>query len=259
MVNTAKEEIRGAGGVGDEWSFPYEVLRKKWGTVPLDTETRIKSSELLMMPDQDLLALWHRAYNGTSAGPFYGIRGWYHDLYRGKLKGRNILDVGCGLAVSSFHFAEHGARVTFADIVEDNLRVVERICTLKGIAGEFFYIQDDRSFDQLPYGFEVVMAIGSLLNAPQKATRAEIQLLLPHLNTGARWLHLAYPKSRWIREGMLPFSQWGELTDGPGTPWMEYHDWEKMLYFFAPARIELVFSCEWHNNDFNWFDLIVHQ
>jgi hypothetical protein len=107
--------------------------------------------------------------------------------------------------------------------------------------------------------FDAVMAIGALLNAPRKVTRAEFQWLLPHLNTSARWLHLAYPKSRWIREGMPAFSQWGERTDGPGTPWMEYHDWEKMLYFFAPTKIELVFNSEWHNNDFNWFDLIVHQ
>jgi FkbM family methyltransferase len=259
MANAIEEGIRGNNDLGDQWLSPYEVLRNKWGTVPLDAETRIESSDLLTMPDRDLLALWHRAYNGTSTGLFYGIRGWYHDLYRDKLRGHKILDVGCGLAVSSLHFAEHGARVTFADIVEDNLRVVERICALKGIAGEFFYIQDDRSFERLAYGFDAVLAIGSLLNAPEKVTRAEIQMLLPHLNAGGRWLHLAYPKSRWIRDGMPLFSQWGELTDGPGTPWMEYHDWEKMLYFFAPAKIALVFSCEWHNNDFNWFDLVIHH
>ena len=79
------------------------------GNGPFGRRKRYKIGELLMMPDpRDLLALWHRAYNGTSTGPFYGIRGWYHDLYRDKLKGRNILDVGCGFAISSLHFAEHG-------------------------------------------------------------------------------------------------------------------------------------------------------
>jgi 2-polyprenyl-3-methyl-5-hydroxy-6-metoxy-1,4-benzoquinol methylase len=130
MVNAVEEGVGGCDDVGDRWSLPYDVLRKKWRTVPLDAETRVESSELLALPDRDLLALWDRAYNGTSTGQFYGIRGWYHDLYRDELKGQKILDVGCGLAVSSVHFAEHGARVTFADIVEDNLRVVERICAL---------------------------------------------------------------------------------------------------------------------------------
>jgi 2-polyprenyl-3-methyl-5-hydroxy-6-metoxy-1,4-benzoquinol methylase len=130
MVNAVEEGVGGCDDVGDRWSLPYDVLRKKWRTVPLDAETRVESSELLALPDRDLLALWDRAYNGTSTGQFYGIRGWYHDRYRDELKGQKILDVGCGLAVSSVHFAEHGARVTFADIVEDNLRVVERICAL---------------------------------------------------------------------------------------------------------------------------------
>jgi hypothetical protein len=32
------------------------------------------------------------------------------------------------------------------------------------------------------------------------------------------------------------------------------------LYFFALRKSNwCLFSCEWHNNDFNWFDLIVHQ
>jgi hypothetical protein len=79
-VSTVEGEIWDGGGVGDEWSSPSEVLRKKWGTVPLDAETRIESGALLTMPDRDLLALWHRAYNGTSTGPFYGIRGSYHEL-----------------------------------------------------------------------------------------------------------------------------------------------------------------------------------
>jgi SAM-dependent methyltransferase len=259
ITNAASEMGSPSGGGGEQWPAPYEVLRKKWGTVPFDAVTRIESRELLTISDQDLLAVWDRAYHGTSTGSFYGIRGWYHDLYRDKLKGRKVLDLGCGLAISSIHFAEHGARMTFADIVEDNVRVVERLCRIKRIAADFLYIRDERSFDGLPSDFDIVLALGSLLNAPKEVTRAEVQCLLPHLKSGGRWLHLAYPKSRWLREGMPPFSEWGEATDGAGTPWMEYHDWEKMLYFFSPAEIELVFGCEWHDNDFNWFDFLVHR
>jgi hypothetical protein len=47
------------------------------------------------------------------------------------------------------------------------------------------------------------------------------------------------------------------MTDGPGTPWMEYHDWEKLVYLFSPTPIEPTFECEWHNHDFNWFDFRV--
>ena len=44
------------------------------------------------------------------------------------------------------------------------------------------------------------------------------------------------------------------MTDGPGTPWMEFHERDTMEYFFAPARMRLLFECSWHNHDFNWFD-----
>ncbi len=240
--------------IGPEWSSPYETLRKKWGTVPYDARTRTTSYELLKLSDPELLAAWDRAYNGTSTGPYYGIRGWYHDLYRAQLSGHKVLDLGCGMAVSSIHFAEHGARLVFADIVLENVSVVERLCNLKGISGEFYYIEDVSSFAKLPSDFDVILTLGSLINAPTTVIRQEVQALLPHVNHDGRWLHLAYPKTRWVRQGMVPFSRWGTMTDGPGTPWMEYHEWETLVDLFSPTTIELAFQCEWHNHDFNWFD-----
>jgi len=240
--------------VTDSWNCPYEMLRKRWHIVPVEATSRLSSRELLLLSDRELLAIWDRAFHGTSAGPNYGIRGWYHDLYRDKLAGLEVLDVGCGLAVSSIHFAEHGARLTFADIVEDNLRVVERLCTLKGLRGRFLHIENAGSFASLSGEFSVVMAIGSLINAPREVIRDEVQAILPHLRPRGRWLHFAYPRARWVRDGKPPFSEWGKYTDGPDTPWMEYHDKETLEYLFAPRPLEIVFECEWHNHDFNWFD-----
>ena len=39
---------------------------------------------------------------------------------------------------------------------------------------------------------------------------------------------------------------------------MEYHEWETLVYLFSPTPIELLFDCQWHNNDFNWFDFRVN-
>jgi hypothetical protein len=103
--------------------------------------------------------------------------------------------------------------------------------------------------------YDFVTAIGSLINSPLDFTRSEIQAIVPHLRKYGRWLHFGYPKSRWIRDDKPPFSEWGHMTDGPGTPWMIYHDREAIDYLFSPYRFEIVFECEWHNGDFNWFDL----
>jgi len=236
------------------WEHPYDTLRRRWHVVPVEATSRLNSRDLLQLPDAQLLSIWDRAFHGTSTGSYYGIRGWYHDLYRDKLAGLDVLDVGCGLAISSIHFAEHGARLTFADIVEDNLRVVERLCALKGLRGRFLYIENARSFATLPDDFSVVMAIGSLINAPREVIRDEVQAILPHLRPNGRWLHFAYPRARWIRDGEPSFSEWGKQTDGPDTPWMEFHEKETLEYLFAPRPFEIVFECEWHNHDFNWFD-----
>src|SRR5208282_5649880 len=99
------------------------------------------------------------------------------------------------------------------------------------------HIEGHHSFAALADDFNGAMAIGSLINAPLDFTRDEIQAILPHLKSGARWLHLGYPKARWERDGSPEFSEWGAMTDG-GAPWMEFHERETMEYFFAPREFE---------------------
>jgi hypothetical protein len=96
---------------------------------------------------------------------------------------------------------------------------------------------------------------GSLINAPFEIIRHEAQLLLKHLPAGGRWIELAYPQRRWEREGRLPFERWGENTDGPGTPWVEWYDLSKLKRALAPAEFDVILYFEFHNGDFNWFDL----
>jgi hypothetical protein len=61
---------------------------------------------------------------------------------------------------------------------------------------------------------------------------------------------------RWEREGALPFDEWGPRVDGPDTPWEEWLDVAKLLDLLSPARFDVVFYSEWHDADFNWFDLV---
>lgn len=239
------------------WEDPLALLRRKWGEIPSGNDLRQTSASLLKQDDATILEQFERARRHDVDGAGWGIRGWYHDLYRGFMPGRNLLDVGCGMGISSVTFAEMGARVTFTDIIAENVELVRRICRLKNIKAEFLWLERFDDIDRLPGDFDVVTALGSLINAPLAVTRDEIRRIKTRLRPGARWLHFAYPKSRWAREGSLPYSEWGHFTDGPGTPWMEYHDRAKMEWLFAPSEIRILFECEWHNSDFNWFDIEV--
>ncbi len=198
---------------GPAWERPYETLRKKWVQVPTTAAGSERTTRLLELSDEALVAEWEKAR----------------------------MDI----------------TLTFVDLVESNLKVLQRICGIMGLSDvRFVLFQDLSSLKPLDADYDVVMAMGSLHNAPVKVMKPEYRELLRHLKVGGRWLQLAYPRSRWIREGRPPFSKWGEITDGFGTPWCEPYDLAKLLSMFEPAKFDVVLYQEFHNSDFNWFDLL---
>lgn len=234
----------------------FDLLRKKWSEVPWTRQERVDTRTLLDLPDDELVRIWQTAHDSASAGASFGHRGWYELLYADLFRGRKVLDVGCGLAPSTLYFAERGALVTFADIVPSNVEFVRRVCHAKQIPGQSFcYLEDLRVVQELPRDYDFILALGSLITLPLEAARREAQALLEHLPPGGRWIELGYPKSRWLREGKLPFDRWGAVTDG-GAPWIEWHDLAKVESMLAPARFEVVLSFEFCGGEFNWFDLV---
>jgi len=239
------------------WEKPYETLRKRWVNVPVTTLDRMKTTDLLSLTDQQLLDQWEKAREEITTGAGFPHRGWYHILYADGMRGKKVMDVGSGFGVDSITFAQQGAALTFVDLVESNLKVLERLCGILWLKDvRFVLLQDLESLRPLDTNYDVIMAMGSLHNAPVEVMKPEYRELIEHLKIGGRWLQLAYPKSRWIRDGIPPFSRWGEVTDGPGTPWCEPYDVAKLLSMFEPKKFEVVLYQEFHNSDFNWFDLL---
>jgi FkbM family methyltransferase len=239
------------------WEKPYETLRKKWVNVPVTTLGRMKTTDLLALPDQALLEQWERAREEITTGWGFPHRGWYHALYADGMHGKKLMDVGSGFGIDSITFAQHGARLTFVDLVESNLMVLERLCKIMGLQGARFHVlKDVDSLKTLDTDYDVIMAMGSMHNAPVEVMKPEYHELIRHLKVGGRWLQLAYPKSRWIRDGSPSFEKWGPMVDGPGTPWEEWYDIPKLLTMFEPAKFDVVLYQEFHNSDFNWFDLL---
>ena len=102
----------------------------------------------------------------------------------------------------------------------------------------------------------MIMALDPTHHAPMDILKPEYQELLRRLKVGGHWLQLAYPKGRWVRDGRPRFANWGVVNDGAGTPWAEWLDPEKLLGVFGPARFDVVLCQEFHNSDFNCFDLL---
>lgn len=235
----------------DEW---LTVLRRKWSTVPAAGD-RVTTTDLLQMPDAQLLAYWENERLKATTGDNYAVRGWYHTLYRDQWRGQRVLDVGAGLGMDALTFSEAGAHMTLLDIVPDNVELHRRLAGLLGVEVESVCIEGLGTFESLGE-FDVIWAQGSLINAPFARMRQEAAALVKHLPVGGRWVELCYPKERWQREGSLPFSEWGNHTDGEGTPWMEWYDLPRLLERLDPASFEPVLAMNYHHDDFNWFDLI---
>jgi SAM-dependent methyltransferase len=234
---------------------PFPALRAKWGVVPAGMD-RSSTADLLALSDHDLLQAWTRNREFATTGEEFSVRGWYHAMYKDVFRGKSVLDVGSGLAIDGITFAQNGARMTFCDLVPSNLALLERLCRLLGVkTASFHYLENLGSIDALPERFDVIWCQGSLINTPFDVTRREAQALLRHLPIGGRWIELAYPEERWLREGRLPFDEWGAKTDG-GAPWIEWYDVAKLERRLAPAEFEVVLAFNFHNDDFNWFDLL---
>lgn len=233
-------------------SKSFDLLRSKWVEIPVSDVERRHSDSCENLSDDVLLTFWQKGAQAVSEDH----RGWYQTLYRDSFRGKRIVDYGCGLGFDCLMYAQHGARVTFVDLVESNVKVVKRLARMMGLdACEFLYMKDLSSLDALQGDYDVIYCCGSMINAPLWVIRMEAQALLRHLPVGGRWMELAYPKAKWVRDGSVPFEKWGDITDG-GAPWMEWHDAEKIKSYLAPARFEVVLELEFHNQYFNWIDLI---
>jgi hypothetical protein len=142
--------------------------------------------------------------------------------------------------------------------VEPNLKLIERICRLKNLHNvKFLHLMRIEDLARLDGEYDAVFAHGSLHHAPAEVLKSEFTTLASRLRTGGRFIMLAYPKSRWEREGSPAFSEWGKMTDGEATPWAEWYDVPKLLGQLAPHRFHVLMTFDnIANSDMNWFDLV---
>ena len=227
------------------------MLADKWREVPggSDLGERQFSTEMRDLSDAALVTEWNRQ-NEEGAE----LRGWWWHLYAAQLRGRKVLEIGSGMGFDAVHFAGNGAQWTCCDIAPSNLTIIERVAAAKGIGIQTLPITSLASLDVLPRDFDAVWCCGSLLHIPFTEAREECAAILEHLKPGGRWIELAYPRERWVREGSPPFDKWGAMTDGPRTPWAEWYGMEKLKERLHPAKLRPVLEYRFHSENYIWLD-----
>jgi SAM-dependent methyltransferase len=225
-------------------------MAEKWREVPggSDQQPRQFSDELLQASEADLLAWWERQYEAARS-----FRNWYWELYGDALSGQRVLEIGSGLGFDAMQLASQGAAVTCCDIAPSNLEIVRRVAEAKGAEVGTLHIDGLAAFTRAPQ-VDVVWAIGSIHHIPFAEAREESAAILERLKLGGRWIELSYPRERWVREGSPPYQQWGRLTDGERTPWVEWYDVEKLKERLHPWRIEPIMERRFESDTYIWMD-----
>jgi len=137
-----------------------------------------------------------------------------HDLLRGDLRGRRILDLGCGEGVYAIEAALHGAEVLALDARIERMALGAATAKRHGIGGVTFAQRDVRTATRDSVGsFDAVYALGILyhLDAPDLfvllANLRELctgfmivdTLIAPDADTTVEWEGLRY-EGRRVRE-----------------------------------------------------------
>lgn len=225
-------------------------MAEKWREVPggTDQQPRQFSDDLLQSSIADLLAWWERQFEAARA-----FRGWYWGLYGDALKGKRVLEIGSGLGFDAVQLASQGAAVTCCDIAPSNLEIVRRVAEARGLRIDTLHIDGLTAFEPVP-PVDVVWALGSIHHIPFDEAREECAAILERLKPGGRWVELSYPRERWVREGSPRFQDWGRLTDGDRTPWVEWYDLEKLKERLRPWRVEPIMERRFESDTYVWMD-----
>ena len=231
-----------------------QTMADKWREVPGGTDqgARQFSDQLLEGSAAELITTWSDQFDEAS-----NFRGWYWNLYGELLRGKRVVEIGSGLGFDAIRLASQGAFVTCCDIAPSNLEVIRRISAARGLKIETVHIDSLRAFDRLPREIDAVWAIGSIHHMPFDEAREESHAVLERVKPGGRWIELAYPRERWVREGSPPFNQWGQKTDGERTPWAEWYDVEKLKERLHPWRLELITDRRFESDAYLWMDFRV--
>jgi SAM-dependent methyltransferase len=109
----------------------------------------------------------------------------------GPLKGKKILDIGCGCGEASVFFAKQGASVTAADISSEMLNLASKVAALHGVG--IFTVKSDASRLELPDAeFDIVYLANLLHHVKLEATVTEAHRLLKPGGLFASWDPLKY-------------------------------------------------------------------
>ena len=142
--------------------------REAWSAVPVDDVGYLPSADLLAMGDDELRSLITRMEQARYAGWRNHDGLWMAAMRLDEAAGLEVLDFGCGTGLEALQYAKAGARVTVADINEENARLAARVLEVFGYqAQDVITLAPDGPLIPFRVIFDVVNMSGVLHHIPE--------------------------------------------------------------------------------------------
>jgi len=149
-------------------------------------------------------------------------------------KGKNILEIGCGVGIDLVRFAKGGALVTGIDLAEKSIDLAERNFQYHGVEGNLRLMNgealefEDDSFDMV-YAHGVIQYTAD----PQKMIDEIHRVLKP----GGEAIMMVYNKYSWLNLMSNLFGVELEHEDAPVLRKFSIRQFKKMLQKFSHVEI----------------------
>jgi len=179
------------------------------------------------------------------------------------LKGKKILEIGCGTGSSSMALAEQGAKVIGIDLDEGALKVAEDRQKAYNLDVEFYFLNAVEAHEKFKdEKFDMIIFFATLEHMIHEERLDAMASTWNMLNEGGMWVVLETPNRLWYFDGHtsgLPFFQW--LPDDLAFKYSKYSPRNEFsgIYREYNNETKLHFLRRGRGLSFHEFDLSINE
>jgi 2-polyprenyl-3-methyl-5-hydroxy-6-metoxy-1,4-benzoquinol methylase len=191
--------------VAGQWSDPQERNREWWERLPM-TYADWDESNRVPATDEDFRRI-NEAYLGSNP--------WLRQHFNfGALKGKRVLEIGCGAGAAACLMARGGAGVTAIDITHQAVSIARRNLRAQGLDGVVIERMDAEQMTFAEGSFDFIYSWGVIHHSsnPEKIFREIERVLAP----GGTGLVMVYNRAslRYWAKGLYWLVMKGKLFEG---------------------------------------------
>ncbi|MEQ1929466.1 MAG: class I SAM-dependent methyltransferase [Parvularculaceae bacterium] len=217
------------------------------------------TSDLLGADERALLDEWTDAFRKRFSN--YLEEDCFLSVMAGDFRGKRVLSVGSGLGLHEIYYAAQGALMTCCDIVESNLKVIDRVSRRLGLEVATFAIGPD---GEIKGRYDSIFIYGSLMTMPEDRQVALLDACAAALNPGGSLILMLYTwdfardACGWTSPEHFDPAAFARATDpsvgDEHCPWSDWHDDDKLLRL-APQGFHIRRRQFWQKGWFVWYEL----